>query len=227
MIGLGITLGIFLFFFILFSIPFHVTVGLGETISVMARYLFLKIPILPKPKSVKKKSKNKEKADQKNKQTKKDKKSEKNQKKQKPKDDKKSENGENEGKKKKKPDIVFLLRLVLHVVSVLFQKLGRHFKIRVLAYEICVASEEAAKTAVMYGMVQTLSETLFLRLEKSINFKIVKKAPIGVYVDFLQEKTKANVKIDFSISIMGVFAIVFGVIAAAIKSFMFSQKKHG
>ena len=147
----------------------------------------------------------------------------------KPKKDKQEKTKDKEKKKgKKKLDIVFLVRLLLDVVTALFKKLGQHFKIRIHAYEICVASEEAAKTAVMYGMVQTLSETLFLRLEKAINFKIVKNAPLGVYVDFLEEKPKANVKIDFSISIADVFAIIFGVIFAFIKSFIsLSIKKNG
>lgn len=226
MTGLWIILGIFLFFFILFSIPVHVTIGLKESFSVTIRILFWRIPILPKPKSVKKKSKNKKKSDEKKQKDKKEKQEKKSSKKEKVKEDEKSTNGEKEAHKKKKPDIVFLLRLILHVVAVLFKKLGKHFKIRVLAYEICVATEEAAKTAVMYGMVQSLSETIFLRLEKAINFKIAKKAPIGVYANFLEEKTKANVEIDFSLSIADVFAIVFGVILASIQSFISSPHLH-
>ena len=116
----------------------------------------------------------------------------------------------------------------MDVVTALFRKLGQNFKIRVHAYEICVASEDAAQTAVMYGTVQALSETLFLRLEKAINFKVVKNAPFGVYVDLLEVKPKANVKIDFSISLGGIFGILFGVIFAFIKSFITSSlKKNG
>ena len=207
--GLWITLGIFLFFFFLFSIPFHVTVGLKENVSVVFRILFWKIPIFPKPKNAKKKKKAKKKSNQK-------------QKKKEEKDDDKKK------KPKKKIDLVFWVRLLLDVVTALFKKLGQNFKIRVHAYEICVASEDAAQTAVMYGTVQALSETLFLRLEKAINFKIVKNAPFGVYVDFLEVKPKANVKIDFSISLGGVFGILFGVIFAFIKSFITSSlKKNG
>ncbi len=222
MTGLWITLGIFLFFAFLFSVPFHVTVGLQESVSVMIRVLFLKIPIFPRPKSTKKKPKDKKKTDQKQKKEKKPKKEKKDKK-------KKEESGDEQKKKpKKKLDIVFWVRLLLDVVTALFKKLGRNFKIRVHAYEICVASEDAAKTAVMYGTVQTLSETLFLRLEKAINFKIVKNAPFGVYVNFLEEKPKANVKIDFSISLGGIFGIVFGVIFAFIRSFVtLSIKKNG
>lgn len=220
MTGLWIVLGIFLFFFLLFSVPFHITVGLQENVSVMIRILFLKIPIFPRPKSTKKKPKDKKKSDQKQKKKEKKPKKEK-KKKEKNKDDQKE-------KPKKKIDIVFWVRLLLDVVTALFKKLGQHFKIRVYAYEICVASEDAAKTAVMYGTVQALSETLFLRLGKAINFKIVKNAPFGVYVNFLEEKPKANVKIDFSISINDIFAILFGVIFTFIKSFISSSlKKNG
>ena len=212
--GLWITLGIFLFFFFIFIIPIHVTVGMTESVSVMIRILFLKIPILPKPKKKKKKKEKKPK--------------------EKKKKEKKPEDAEKKKKKKKKKkkvsDIVALVRMLLNVVAALFKRLGRNFKIRVHAYEICVASEEAAKTAVMYGAVKTLSETLFLRLQDSINFKIVKKAPVGIYVDFLEEKFKANVKIDFSISIAGVFGILFAAIGEFIRSFIkmsFNKNKNG
>ena len=201
MTGLWIALGIFAFFFLIFIIPIHVIVGLTDNVSVMVRVLFLKIPILPKEKK-KKKSKDKD--------TKK----------------KKEEDKDKADKKKKKKkkinvsDIVGLVQVLLDTVVALFKRLGRNFKIRVHAYEICVASEEAAKTAVMYGAVKTLSETIFLRLEDSINFKIVKGAPMGVYADFLEEKFKANVKIDFSISIAGVFGVLFAAIFKFIGSFI-------
>ena len=204
MTGLWITLGIFLFFFFIFIIPIHVTVGLAESVSVMVRVLFLKIPILPKVKKKKKKKK------------------EKKPKKAKKKKEKKPEDKTKKKKKKKKKisDIVGLVQVLLDTVVALFKRLGRNFKIRVYAYEICVASEEAAKTAVMYGAVKTLSETIFLRLQDSINFKIVKGAPMGVYTDFLEEKFKANVKIDFSISIAGVFGVLFAAIFKFIGSFI-------
>ena len=206
MTGLWIALGIFAFFFLIFIIPIHVIVGLTDNVSVMVRVLFLKIPILPKEKKRKSKDKDKKK---------------------KPKEKKKKEKPDKKDKKKKKnknkkniSDIVGLVQVLLDTVVALFKRLGRNFKIRVHAYEICVASEEAAKTAVMYGAVKSLSETIFLRLEDSINFKIVKGAPMGVYADFLEEKFKANVKIDFSISIAGVFGVLFAAIFKFIGSFI-------
>lgn len=211
MTGLWIALGIFAFFFLIFIIPIHVIVGLTDNVSVMVRVLFLKIPILPKKK--KKKSKDKDKKKKKPKEKKKKKEEDK---------DKKDKKKDKKKKKKKLEvsDIVGLVQVLLDTVVALFKRLGRNFKIRVYAYEICVASEEAAKTAVMYGAVKTLSETIFLRLEDSINFKIVKGAPMGVYADFLEEKFKANVKIDFSISIAGVFGVLFAAIFKFIGSFI-------
>ena len=223
MMGLWIALGIFAFFFFIFVIPIHVTVGLTDRVSVLVRVLFLKIPILPKKKKQKKKLKDEDKK----KEEKKPKHKEKKKKKAEDQPDKKKEK-KKEKKKKKVSDIVALVRMLLNVVVALLRKLGQNFKIRVHAYEICVASEEAAKTAVMYGAVKTLSETIFLRLEDSINFKIVKNAPVGIYVNFLEEKFKANVKIDFSISIAGVFGILFAAIFEFIRSFIkMSLNKNG
>lgn len=224
MTGLWITLGIFAFFFFIFIIPIHVTVGLTDHVSVMVRILFLKIGILPKSKKKKKKSTNK---DEKKKE-KKPKKTDKKKKKSEEADQKKKSLAHHHKKKKTASDIVALVRMLLNVIAALLRKLGQNFKIRVHAYEICVASEDAAKTAVMYGAVKTLSETLFLRLEDSINFKIVRKAPVGIYVNFLEEKFRANVKIDFSISIAGVFGILFAAIFEFIRSFIkMSLNKNG
>lgn len=206
MTGLWIALGIFAFFFLIFIIPIHVIVGLTDNVSVMVRVLFLKIPILPKEKKRKSKDKDKKKKPK--------------EKKKKEKPDKKDKKKKKNKNKKKISDIVGLVQVLLDTVVALFKRLGRNFKIRVYAYEICVASEEAAKTAVMYGAVKSLSETIFLRLEDSINFKIVKGAPMGVYADFLEEKFKANVKIDFSISIAGVFGVLFAAIFKFIGSFI-------
>ena len=211
MTGLWIALGIFAFFFLIFIIPIHVMVGLTDNVSVMVRVLFLKIPILPKEKKKKSKDKDKKKKTKEKKKKKKEKPDKKDKKKKK---DKKNKN------KKNISDIVGLVQVLLDTVVALFKRLGRNFKIRVYAYEICVASEEAAKTAVMYGAVKTLSETIYLRLQDSINFKIVKGAPMGVYTDFLEEKFKANVKIDFSISIAGVFGVLFAAIFKFIGSFI-------
>ena len=231
MTGLWIALGIFLFFFFIFIIPIHVTVGLTESVSVMIRVLFLKIPILPREKKKKKKKEKKpeEKKKKKEKKPKEKKKTEEKKKEKKPEDEEKKKKPKAK-KKKKVSDIVALVRMLLNVVVALFKRLGRNFKIRVHAYEICVASEEAAKTAVMYGAVKSLSETIFLRLQDSINFKIVKNAPVGIYVNFLEEKFKANVKIDFSISIAGVFGILFAAIGEFIRSFIkmsFNKNKNG
>lgn len=233
MTGLWIALGIFLFFFIIFIIPIHITVGLAENVSVVLRILFFKIPIFStEKKEPKKKKKKKVKKEKKEKPGKKEKKK----KEKKEKKPKKQDTGEEKKPKKKKKrkitasDIAGLVRVLLNVVAALFRRLGRNFKIRVYAYQICVASEDAAKTAVLYGAVQSLSETLFLRLERAINFKIVKNAPVGVYVDFLEEKFKANVKIDFSISIAGVLGIPFAAIGEFIRSFikmLFNKNKNG
>ena len=223
MTGLWITLGIFLFFFVIFITPIHITVGLTDSLSVMIRVLFLKIPILSNEKDSKKNKKKKAQPSKKSEEKPKKEKPKKEKKKKPEKTEKKDgeENAEDSAKKKRKlPDLVGLVRVLLNTVGALFKKLGRNFKTRVYAYEICVASEDAAKTALMYGAVKSLSETLFLRLQETVNFKIVKKAPVGIYVDFLEEKFRANVKIDFSISIAGVFGILFAAIGEFIRSFI-------
>ena len=211
MTGLWILLGIFLFFFVLFASPIHLIVGLSEEVSAVMRILCFRIKLFPRPKRVKKRPKPpkdpKKHAEKLAKQkAKKDKKAiEKAEKKAAKKAEKKAKAAE---KPKKKPDIVALVRLLLRVIGAFVRSFPKHFKIRIHAYEIFVASDDAAKTAVMYGAVHALSQKLLNDLQKWRNFKIKKKAPLGIYVDYLAEKTKANVKIEFILSIGGVLAMV-------------------
>ena len=211
MTALWFLLGIFLFFFFLFVVPIHIIVGLADEVSAAVRILCFKIKLFPRPKRPKKrpkKPKDPKKHAQKlaQQQLKKDRKAiEKAEKKAAKKAEKKAKAAE---KPKKKKDILGLVRLLVKVVGAFLRSFPKHFKIRIHACEICVASEDAAKTAVMYGAIHGLMQNLFTDLQRWKNFKIKRKAPLAIYVDYLAEKPKANVKIEFILSIGGLLAMV-------------------
>ncbi len=223
MTGLWILLGIFLFFFFLFVVPIHVIVGLSDQVSASVRVLFLNIKLFPRPKRPKKrpkKPKDPKKHAQKlaKQKAKKDRKAiEKAEKKAAKKAEKKAKAAE---KPKKKRDILGLVRLLLKVIGAFLRSFPKHFKIRIHAYEIYVASEDAAKTAVMYGAIYALSQHLFTDLQRWKNFKIKRKAPLCIYADYFAEKPYANVKIEFILSIGGLLAMVMAAGVGFVKGAM-------
>lgn len=190
-----------LFFVFLLAVPCHVVISADSEVRVWLRVLFVKWTLFPskKRKSPKKEKQKREKqaAKKKRKKVKKEKKAE---------------------PPKKKRNILHMLRLILRLAAAVMKKLRRHLKIQLLAYEISVATGDAAKTAVLYGAVAGLSSSLFELLQSGIHFKVKKSAPVDVSADFLGEKTKARIKIDFSINLWGVLATLLAAGIAFVKN---------
>ncbi|MBQ8497483.1 MAG: hypothetical protein IJ489_08535 [Clostridia bacterium] len=229
MTGLWILLGIFLFFFILFAVPIHVIVGLSDEVSAALRILCFKIKLFPRPKRPKKKPKPPK--DPKKHAQKLAKKKAKKERKDLEKAEKKAaKKAEKKAKKaaepKKKRDIVGLVKLLLKVIGAFLRSFPKHFRIRIHDYEITVASDDAAKTAVMYGAVYALSQKLFNDLKRWKNFKIKRNASLRIDTDFLAEKTRANVKIEFILSIGGVLAMVLAAGVGFVKGAMENKTRR-
>lgn len=214
MTALWILLGIFLFFFVLFHIPLHVRVGIEESLFVYIKVLFIKIPIMPKPQKTGKKRKKKKKKSE-DQEASKEKKKPKQTKKQGKKDGKKDDKKE---KPKKKMNIKALIVAVLRVLRAFFKKFGKHFKVRIYAYEVMVATGDAATTSTLYGTIYGLSRMIFSLLNRTKMVKVKRNATLGVYPDFLGEAPKAHVDIDLSITLHGVFAMLLAAGFAFVKA---------
>lgn len=208
MTALWILLGILAFFVILFSIPIHVIVEADSSLNakVYARLLFIRYALFPMQKRKKK--------------TKKAKKSGK---KAAPKPKKQAKTAS--PKPKPKRDIIGLVKLILKLVSAVLKKFPRHFRVRVLRYEISVGTKDAAKTAMVYGAVTGLSANLFELLRKGTRFRIGRKASVGVYANFIGEKTEAYICLDFSLTIMDALHMVMAAGLAFVKAKMTAKPK--
>ena len=203
MTGLWIAAGIVLFFALTLTVPVHFFVSADEDVRAWMRILFVKIRLFPVERKRGVEKKKKKKSDQRS-----EKKASAKKKKSVP------------PKKKKKRDILHMIRLIMKIAQALIKKLARHLRIRVHAYEISVATGDAAKTAVLYGAVTGLSSTLFELLKNVANFKVKRSAAVGVYADFVGEKTKARVKMDFGINLWGVLTLLLAAGLAFVKNGM-------
>ena len=211
MTALIIILCIVAFFALLFSIPAHVVIEANSDVRVYARVLFIKYALFPMKKRKKK--------------TKTAKKSKKTAKKAVKSPKKQAKKASGEKPKKSMRDIIGLVKLILKLVAAVLRKFPKHFRVRILRYEITVGTKDAAKTAILYGSVTGLSSTLFERLGRVTKFSIKRNAPVNVYADFLGEQTKADIAIDFSITIWGVLHMVMAAGLAFVKAKMTAKPK--
>ena len=146
-------------------------------------------------------------------------------KKPKPPKEKKPKKPKKDKKMPKKPiplkigiDIVKILATVRNVLGAIFVKLFRYVRVRVKNFHITVASEDAATTAMLYGVICGYGDAIMAILEKALDFKIEKGAKVGAACDYLSDEMKLDVEVDISISIGNVFRYIFGIIGSALGS---------
>lgn len=120
--------------------------------------------------------------------------------------------------KNEKTDIFSLITLLKKIVIDIMKKIKRFLRIRVSGFDITVATEEAGKTAVLYGAVGGVADMIFGLFENAFDFKFTKDAKAGIRTDFLSDKTKADIDIDFSINIMQIFAMAFSALFIYIRN---------
>lgn len=208
---LYILLGIILFFVAVLSVPFHITVGYDEKIRVSIRYLFIKLDILPVKSKPKKEKKPKE-----------------------PKPEKPEEEKQVPPKEKKPNPLLEMVKangydgmmvVLSNLVRILKIYGGKLFKSVVfdeIYYYTCVATGDAASTAIKYGQT---CQKVYPLMGYICSNNVVKKYDIDVDTDFLANKTRGEFFIDMHIcirkiinaSIAMVVRLIFGVVITFIK----------
>ena len=200
---LYIIAGITAFFAALFSFNLSLRVIFSssekEEMNVFAKIGFYKIYIMPK------KQKKRQKAE------------EKRQKQAKPAEDKDEEAPPEEKNKYTVPEI---FGFVKDIGSLLLKRFKKHFKAKIYKINVIVASDEAEKTALMYGAAIQSAYYLFEFLNH--NFKVKKKpGSIKIITDFSNIKTVFEIDIKFHMRISHILSLL---IASAIKFLIFRNK---
>ena len=201
MTALWILIGIFLFFAFLFTLPLHVIITANDDVSVIARVLCFRYSLFPVMKRRKKRKKTKKSGKKAASST-----------------QKRAKKSKKTKKKRTKKELWYLIRLLFKIVTAVLKKLPRSVRIRLETFEITVATGDAAKTAVLYGAVSGLAWNLFDILKNNIDFKVRKRASVGVEADFLGEKSRANIKIDLSTNLWKILALLMTAGIAFVKN---------
>lgn len=107
-------------------------------------------------------------------------------------------------------DIVALVKLLIEIAKKVLEKTWRYIRIKIERYDITVGTDDAAKTALIYGGVSQATSYLFTLLDETAHFRVKRKAPVNVGVDFLATETKASVQMDFCLRLWHILSIGLG-----------------
>ena len=127
-----------------------------------------------------------------------------------------------EQKKKEKPkkeqpsdfsNILSQLKDLTEILKKLLVKLKKRLRITLRKLNITVGSDEAAKTAMIYGAVCVACDELLETMKRFLKFRIKGDNAVGVNADFTSEKISADTDVEFSMSVISALVIVLPALA--------------
>ncbi len=210
------------------SLRATITLEYKEEVTVWLRVLFIKLRLVPSkkkkvdpkdytPKKFRRMLKKKRKKELKKWQRTQLKKQKKAEKKAKRKAEKEAiKNGTAQPKKKR--TLLESLTLIKALLDDIPPRFLRHLKIKLSRIVITVASDDAAKTAIMYGAAAQSVAYIVEFLDRMSRLKYAPEAEVSVVADFLAEKPTADVKIAVSVRVWHVFDLVFAALKVYIQN---------
>ena len=201
-----ILLGVLILIVSLLLVRIKLAVSYDETAAVYLKVLFFKVNIYPKKKKVPKLSKfSIEKVRKKNKKYRvKEKK-------------KQSGISSKDAKTSRKRDVISSVKFAVSLVKSAVKPLYKYARVDFARIYVKVATEDAAKTAITFGVVSQLCAALWEFLK---NFKPTKKSKpeeVKVFADFIDTKFEVKIKVEFSLRIVTLFALLFETVFSYLK----------
>ena len=139
---------------------------------------------------------------------------------------KKSKDEKEKSEKKDKNDILSIISIITAFVKNFLKKFLNSARIKVAKLHVTVATDEAAKTAVMYGAVSQSVNVLFPMLEGIKNFKkLPKEKDLSVEPDFLSDKSRIDADITLYVRVGGALKAIIYACAKAFKKAVSDQIK--
>ena len=113
-------------------------------------------------------------------------------------------------KSKKIPfNIKNILKFILNVLRTFSEHYAQNFKIIIHSFNICVASDDPAQTAILYGSVSQAVAYLLEFLDNTTSLKVLRSAPVNVTSDFCSDTTRYNIKISMIVRLRRVLSLIF------------------
>ena len=112
-------------------------------------------------------------------------------------------------KTEEETDLGGLIEKITRVAKVFITRLGKHLRIDFHTLRITVASEDAARTAVTYGVVIGAVQNLWALLVSTGNLHTHRKSVLSVDTDFTKTEPEVEVKLGFSLRVWQMTDILF------------------
>lgn len=131
-------------------------------------------------------------------------------------------------KKKTLAEILDLVYMLLDALKSLGKSFGKRFEIEAVRLRITVGSEDAAQTALLYGiMVQAVAYGIEI-LSSLTNLRVKKqnRGNILVDADFTSEKIEADLHLIFKLRVWHIFGMLFSALGGIIKNRLKSLTKQ-
>ena len=193
MLWLYILLGAVAFTAALLACPTHLSLVFGEKTEITLRYLFFKKTIFPSGAQKKRKKK------------------------------KKSEAGADKKQKKKSepknvaPENVFkLLGAIKDMTAELVKRLKKRVKITLINFRLVIRTDEAAKTAELYGAACVLYDEAARLLRENAKYD-EKAGAVTIVPDFSFGKTEFDMYLDLKATLLGIVSAVLPTVMKTVK----------
>ena len=212
---------IVLFFVLLFTIPAYVTILFQENLALTVRLFGIPIRILPKKpqsynlkkytlKKIRKRDLKEEKKRLKKEAADAEKAKKKAVKKKQAAEEKANMTKEEKAAKKaERPKVTELVPLIGRVAKLFFSRFFGKLHIRVMTLHIKVAADNAAATAIQYGIVHQSVSLLMTGLKKICPVHDLKKADIAITPDYTVSQPSVDVHMEFRMSLGNILGAVF------------------
>ena len=112
------------------------------------------------------------------------------------------------GKRKNKKPLSEIIEMIADLIKIAFSRFGKHFRIRIARLHIAVGSEDAAKTAILYGTISQAVCYLAAILDSTNTLRNPQKSDIDIHADYLSEKMTVDIEIGFSMKVWQLFDIL-------------------
>ena len=103
------------------------------------------------------------------------------------------------------------MQTYLELVRAFFRSFSKHFRIRIAKFHIRVGSDDAAKTAVLYGVVAQTVSYIVGAGERFTKLRLKRGSEILVEADFVGDSIEAEMLLDFSLRLWHLLAILLRV----------------
>ena len=120
--------------------------------------------------------------------------------------------------KQKSRSVGEIFTLVSDVLSVFFSRFAKHFRVKLARLNVTVASEDAAKTAILYGVAAQGVAYILEILDRTTNLEYKKDSEVNVFVDYLGDTPSFDISIAFSMRVWHLLDILFRSALAALRN---------